>query len=80
MTGLPSRPDRRWAPPVAALPTPQQTSAAASYKFDPHTGQPIQPPIPPAAKFDPYTGKPLTAGSLPTVVDAEVVDRAHAPA
>ena len=56
-------------PPATALPAPVQQA----HKFDPHTGQPIQPP---ATKFDPYTGKPLTA-----MVDAEVVDNAtHAPA
>jgi sec-independent protein translocase protein TatA len=61
-------------PPAALARTPQP-----AYKFDPHTGQPIQPPVQPAMKFDPYTGKPLTSGSVPTVVDAEVVDGAHAP-
>jgi sec-independent protein translocase protein TatA len=39
------------------------------YKFDPQTGQPLQPQIaalPPGAKFDPYTGKPLEAESVTT--------------
>ena len=66
--------------PVSAAPKPVQTAAQPAYQFDPHTGQPIQPPVPTGAKFDPYTGKPLVAGAVPTVVDAEVVEAAHAPA
>lgn len=38
----------------------QNTSAPADAKFDPHTGEPLQP----KPKFDPYTGKPIE----PTVV------------
>ena len=71
-------------PPPVSTPMPvlsQQTAAAPAFKFDPHTGQPIQPPVPAGAKFDPFTGKPLAAGAVPTVVDAEVVDSgAHVPA
>jgi sec-independent protein translocase protein TatA len=37
--------------PTAALPT--------EYRFDPYTGQPIE-PAKPTMKFDPYTGKPLS--------------------
>ena len=68
------------APPVQqALPTATAVAAQQPYKFDPHTGQPIQPPIPAGSKFDPYTGKPLTS-AVPTVVEAEVVETgAHAP-
>ena len=36
-------------------------SSNTGYKFDPHTGQPIQP----AHKFDPYTGKPLDQATPP---------------
>ena len=39
-----------------------------NYKFDPNTGQPLQPQlnsaVPPGAKFDPYTGKPLNAETV----------------
>ncbi len=62
-------------PTPVALPAAQQ----ASFKFDPNTGQPIQPPVPTGARFDPFTGKPL-AGGVPTVIDAQVVEGAHAPA
>jgi len=47
--------------------TPNQTVRPVQppqYKYDPQTGQPLQPQIaalPPGAKFDPYTGKPLQA-------------------
>ena len=34
-------------------------STNTGYKFDPNTGQPLQP----AHKFDPYTGKPLDQGN-----------------
>jgi sec-independent protein translocase protein TatA len=37
----------------------QQPALPSSYKFDPHTGQPIVQPVQQAMKFDPYTGKPL---------------------
>jgi sec-independent protein translocase protein TatA len=33
---------------------PSKPALPAEYKFDPHTGQPINRP-----RFDPYTGKPL---------------------
>jgi sec-independent protein translocase protein TatA len=39
----------------------------AQYKFDPQTGQPLQPQItalPPCAKFDPFTGKLLEAKTV----------------
>ena len=67
--------------PTAPVATTALTqSAQPAYKFDPHTGQPIQPPAEPTMKFDPYTGKPLTPGAVPTVVDAEVVPSpAHTP-
>jgi sec-independent protein translocase protein TatA len=66
------------APPPPVL--TQQTTAQPAYKYDPHTGQPIQPPAQPAMKFDPYTGKPLTPGAVPTVVEAEMVDAgSHTP-
>ncbi len=66
------------ATPPMAMTTQQAVQPA--YKFDPHTGQPIQPPAQPALKFDPYTGKPLTPGAVPTVVDAELVDAgSHTP-
>lgn len=61
--------------PVAPTPIASQGSTTA-YKFDPHTGQPIQPAIPAGSKFDPYTGKPIAAGAVPSVVEAE----AHTPA
>jgi sec-independent protein translocase protein TatA len=64
------------APPVAA-PALSAPSAVAqtSFKFDPHTGQPIQPPVPPGAKFDPYTGQPIAAATVvPQTVDAEVIE------
>ena len=41
---------------------PRQGDADAprdDYKFDPHTGQPIERKM----RFDPYTGKPLEADS-----------------
>ena len=66
--------------PTTAL---AQQNQQPAFKFDPHTGQPIQPPVPAGARFDPYTGKPIGAGAVPTVVDAEIVDtgnRIHAPA
>jgi sec-independent protein translocase protein TatA len=44
-------------------PAPMRPAIAADQKFDPYTGQPIQPQlagaVPAGAKFDPYTGKPL---------------------
>ena len=67
-------------PPPATAALPAQTTAQPAFKFDPHTGQPIQPPVPAGSKFDPYTGKPLAASN---VFDAEVVgERAttHTPA
>jgi sec-independent protein translocase protein TatA len=55
------------ARPAATLPPPTTTvSTSASvpaegFKFDPVTGQPLQPTpvIPAGAKFDPFTGKPI---------------------
>lgn len=48
------------APPQAVAARP---AIAPDHKFDPYTGQPLQPQlsnnIPPGAKFDPVTGKPL---------------------
>ena len=59
------------AVPQAALPAPAQPA----YKFDPHTGQPIQPAVPAGSKFDPFTGKPLAASTVvPEAVEAEVVE------
>ena len=68
--------------PRPALPPQQQSSQQPDYKFDPHTGQPIQPPVAPAMKFDPYTGKPLGTSTLvvPPAVDAEVIDASSATA
>ncbi len=60
-------------PPAPARPVISH-QPQTSYKFDPETGQPIQPAVavPPGAKFDPYTGKPLnnetvSAGSQTSV-------------
>jgi sec-independent protein translocase protein TatA len=52
-------------PPRQALP-PTQAVASSNYKYDPVTGQPLQPQavIPPGARFDPYTGKPLNAETV----------------
>ena len=36
-------------------------SSNTGYKFDPNTGQPLQP----AHKFDPYTGKPIDQANPP---------------
>src|ERR1700742_1343627 len=45
---------------TAATAQPVRTAPQTQYKFDPHTGQPLQPQIanavPPGAKFDPFTG------------------------
>jgi sec-independent protein translocase protein TatA len=46
-TSSPGRADRAALPP-----------ASAGYKFDPYTGQPLEPEKP-QMRFDPYTGKPL---------------------
>jgi sec-independent protein translocase protein TatA len=44
----------------AALPPASGSASNAGYKFDPYTGQPINPtPAAPQMRFDPYTGKPL---------------------
>jgi sec-independent protein translocase protein TatA len=32
---------------------------AEGHKFDPVTGQPLEPAVPVGAKFDPFTGKPI---------------------
>jgi len=62
---------------ASSMPTPSVRSAPPTlpgmndqYKFDPVTGQPVQPatPIPAGAKFDPYTGKPLNADGTPASV------------
>jgi sec-independent protein translocase protein TatA len=49
---------------------PVRSIQPQQYKFDPQTGQPLQPQIvnavPPGAKFDPYTGKPLDTSSVTT--------------
>jgi sec-independent protein translocase protein TatA len=37
---------------------------AEGHKFDPITGQPLQPAVPAGAKFDPYTGKPLETAAV----------------
>ncbi len=69
-SSMPTTPAR----PVQSLPA-TTTAAAPAFKFDPHTGQPIDPPIPAGAKFDPFTGKPMTSTIVvPTEVDAEVVE------
>ena len=39
--------------------TATQLFSNTGYKFDPNTGQPLQP----SHKFDPYTGKPLDQGN-----------------
>ena len=54
------------APSVRSAP-PALPGTDEQYKFDPVTGQPLQPPvvIPAGAKFDPYTGKPLNADGTP---------------
>jgi sec-independent protein translocase protein TatA len=39
--------------------SPVMTSTDTQHKFDPITGAPLQPIIPPGSKFDPFTGKPL---------------------
>ncbi len=57
---------------AAALPA----ATATAYKFDPHTGQPVEPPAPTGAKFDPYTGKPIATGPLQGEIVTESV---HAP-
>jgi sec-independent protein translocase protein TatA len=44
----------------SSAPRPQ-ISSNTGYKFDPETGQPLQP----AHKFDPYTGKPLDQATTP---------------
>ncbi len=46
--------------PTPTLP-PTPTPSAEAFKYDPVTGQPLQPTpvIPAGAKFDPFTGKPL---------------------
>jgi sec-independent protein translocase protein TatA len=47
---------------VATTSQPIRPVQQTQFKFDPQTGQPLQPQIsamPPGAKFDPYTGKPL---------------------
>lgn len=46
-----------------APPTLPGGTSSEPYKFDPVTGQPIQPSveIPAGAKFDPFTGKPIAA-------------------
>jgi sec-independent protein translocase protein TatA len=53
----------RVAPPVLPGVTTEQ------YKFDPVTGQPLQPSvvIPAGAKFDPFTGKPLNDAQTPGI-------------
>jgi sec-independent protein translocase protein TatA len=53
-SSMPATSSIRSAPPV--LP-----GTSDEHKFDPMTGQPLQPAvtIPAGAKFDPYTGKPL---------------------
>ena len=63
-------------PPAAAKPAlPAQAAATPPFKFDPHTGQPIQPAVPAGSKFDPFTGKPIggTAVVAPPV-EAELVE------
>ncbi len=43
-----------------------QNALATSYKFDPYTGKPVEPPTAPAMRFDPYTGKPLNSTASET--------------
>jgi len=54
---------------VPTVNRPVLTQQAPAYKFDPNTGQPMQPTVadavPPGAKFDPYTGKPLNSEVVP---------------
>src|SRR5437763_13761474 len=47
------------SPPPArqALPPTQAVATSSNFKYDPVTGKPLQPEIPPGARFDPYTGK-----------------------
>jgi sec-independent protein translocase protein TatA len=54
---------------VASNTQPIRPVQQPQFKFDPQTGQPLQPQIaalPPGAKFDPYTGKPLEAENVTT--------------
>jgi sec-independent protein translocase protein TatA len=53
--------------PAKTTTTPSdQNALAPSYKFDPYTGKPVEPPAAPAMRFDPYTGKPLTGAPSET--------------
>jgi TatA/E family protein of Tat protein translocase len=49
---------------AGTVPPQRSAPVATQYKYDPITGQPLQPQlgnaVPPGAKFDPYTGKPLS--------------------
>jgi TatA/E family protein of Tat protein translocase len=49
------------AAPVSVVPQTALPAAlpAEGHKFDPVTGQPLQPAVPAGAKFDPFTGKPI---------------------
>ena len=38
---------------------PPSAIAPPQARFDPYTGEPLQPPVP-QPRFDPHTGKPLT--------------------
>ena len=58
---------------TAALPA----AVAPAYKFDPHTGEAVQPPVPVGAKFDPFTGKPMVTAPLQGEI---VTESAHTPA
>lgn len=60
---------------AAALPVATAPVVPSDHKFDPYTGQPIQPPVAPANRFDPYTGKPVGP------IEGEIVtEKSHAPA
>jgi sec-independent protein translocase protein TatA len=54
----------------AGMTQPVRPVQAPQYKFDPQTGQPLQPQIvnavPPGAKFDPFTGKALDNDTVTT--------------
>jgi len=56
-SNIPPPPPSNPALPPVTVTTPPNPE----HKFDPITGQPLQPPaaIPPGSKFDPFTGKPL---------------------